>query len=108
MPKLKRDEVVDERWKRLFIWQLHVFTKEIGFCESFSHVCRLNPNSSASSRRAARNRPSTDALARRIVARCWPDRQSWPPGLLSDGRPLAGRMDHVQHTHQVTGHVIDQ
>ncbi|WP_237716129.1 hypothetical protein, partial [Xanthomonas phaseoli] len=39
----KRDEVVDERWKRRFIWQLPVFTKEIGFCESFSHVCRLSP-----------------------------------------------------------------
>ncbi|WP_237716563.1 hypothetical protein [Xanthomonas phaseoli] len=35
---------MDERWKRRFIWQLHVFTEEIGFCESFSHVCRLNPN----------------------------------------------------------------
>ncbi|SOO31667.1 hypothetical protein XAP6164_5760003 [Xanthomonas phaseoli pv. phaseoli] len=34
---------MDERWKRRFIWQLHVFTKEIGFCESFLHVCRLNP-----------------------------------------------------------------
>ncbi|WP_460199062.1 hypothetical protein ACE15N_22645 (plasmid) [Xanthomonas campestris pv. passiflorae] len=44
MPNLERDEVVDERWKRRFIWQLHVFTKEIGFCESFLHVCRLNPN----------------------------------------------------------------
>ncbi|SOO29924.1 hypothetical protein XAP6164_3800007 [Xanthomonas phaseoli pv. phaseoli] len=43
MPNLERDEVVDERWKRRFIWQLHVFTKEIGFCESFLHVCRLNP-----------------------------------------------------------------
>ncbi|WP_039446415.1 hypothetical protein, partial [Xanthomonas vasicola] len=31
------------RWQRRFIWQLHVFTKEIGFCESFLHVCRLNP-----------------------------------------------------------------
>ncbi len=31
------------RWKRRFIWQLHVFTKEIGFCESFLHACRLNP-----------------------------------------------------------------
>lgn len=31
------------RWKRRFVWQLHVFTKEIGFCESFLHVCRLNP-----------------------------------------------------------------
>ncbi|WP_427926168.1 hypothetical protein [Xanthomonas campestris] len=30
------------RWKRRFIWQLHVFTKEIGFCESFLHVCRLH------------------------------------------------------------------
>ncbi|QWN13985.1 hypothetical protein DGN07_23080 [Xanthomonas citri pv. fuscans] len=43
MPNLERDEVVDERWKRRFIRQLHVFTKEIGFCESFLHVCRLNP-----------------------------------------------------------------
>ncbi|WP_206742442.1 hypothetical protein, partial [Xanthomonas citri] len=43
VPKLERDEVVDERWKRRFIWQLPVFTKEIGFCESFSHVCRLSP-----------------------------------------------------------------
>ncbi|WP_355581341.1 hypothetical protein [Xanthomonas cannabis] len=43
MPKLERDEVVDERWKRRLIWQLPVFTKEIGFCESFSHVCRLSP-----------------------------------------------------------------
>ncbi len=34
------------RWKRLFIRQLHVFTREIGFCESFLHVCRLNPKSS--------------------------------------------------------------
>ncbi|RNK83315.1 hypothetical protein C9392_08225, partial [Xanthomonas vasicola pv. vasculorum] len=42
MPNLERDEVVDERWKRRFIRQLHVFTKEIGFCESFLHVCRLN------------------------------------------------------------------
>uniref|UniRef100_UPI001EE66711 replication protein n=1 Tax=Xanthomonas phaseoli TaxID=1985254 RepID=UPI001EE66711 len=33
-----------EQWKRRFIWQLHVFTKEIGFCESFLHACRLNPN----------------------------------------------------------------
>ncbi|MEQ7784576.1 hypothetical protein ABQ078_24265, partial [Xanthomonas hortorum pv. hederae] len=32
---------------RRFIWQLHVFTKEIGFCESFLHVCRLNPMSVA-------------------------------------------------------------
>ncbi|WP_159252635.1 hypothetical protein [Xanthomonas phaseoli] len=43
VPDLGRDEVVDERWKRRFIWQLHVFTKEIGFCESFLHACRLNP-----------------------------------------------------------------
>ncbi|WP_444485044.1 hypothetical protein [Xanthomonas citri] len=34
---------MDERWKRRLIWQLPVFTKEIGFCESFSHVCRLSP-----------------------------------------------------------------
>ncbi len=31
------------RWKRRFIRQLHVFTKEIGFCELFLYVCRLNP-----------------------------------------------------------------
>ncbi|MCC8490471.1 hypothetical protein, partial [Xanthomonas citri] len=43
VPNLERGEVADERWKRRFIWQLHVFKKEIGFCESFLHVCRLNP-----------------------------------------------------------------
>ncbi|OOW95642.1 hypothetical protein Xvtf_19970 [Xanthomonas campestris pv. vitistrifoliae] len=35
------------RWKRRFIRQLHVFTKEIGFCELFLYVCRLNPHHEA-------------------------------------------------------------
>ncbi|MEQ7359133.1 hypothetical protein ABQF08_19745 [Xanthomonas campestris pv. campestris] len=45
------------RWKRRFIWQLHVFTKEIGFCESFLHVCRLNPNTHPAAHRATGDPP---------------------------------------------------
>ncbi|RWU16391.1 hypothetical protein XANMN_12500 [Xanthomonas phaseoli pv. manihotis str. CIO151] len=65
MPKLKRDEVVDERWKRRFIWQLPVFTKEIGFCESFSHVCRLSPSMRSGCGNSP-NRPSCGRRSRRI------------------------------------------
>ncbi len=73
------------RWKRLFIRQLHVFTREIGFCESFLHVCRLNPKTIVSQAEAAERHRKREEARRRAAGAV--DRETYEQSSLTRQKP---------------------